>query len=358
MNNNIMRHDGKAIGDAKLEQMLEHIKERIKVDAQNRGAKNLPPLNNRRLTGYFEEHHLAFQQLVDDNGKDILFKSTCDEVVEHRSQTDARLLELDNQLYDVQHQQIATNATLKNTNSPYSHARVVLIWVLVLIITQLDGILSMPVWQALGLSVIASIWAGIIFATGLSILSYFFERLVQKGKTVLQRRLIGFSIMAFVTVLFSFMAVYRANHADQYLNDNGIHDSHVPPLLFVFLSVFFFSVAVIIKHLAFPTKAQREQKRDHDRAVKEKCEIDNRYQRLSAAKAAIKQEHAIVRKNNTEKLERGSITESIIISAAHQGYTLYKKYNQNSRPDCGHPVSFDEPYPHTFKTYFHTINQL
>lgn len=357
MNSNIIRPDSEVVGDARLEQMLEQIKERIKVDAQNRGAKNLPPLNNRRLNGYFEEHHLAFQQLVDNNGKDNLFKSTCDEVTEHKSQTDERVLELDNQLYDVQQKQIATNAALKCTRSPYSHMRVVLVLIVVFFLMQFDGALSMPVWEALGLSYIIAIWAGVIFAGALSTLSYYFERLVQKGKTLLTQRLIAFSIMAFVVTLFSLMAVYRAEHANQQLNDYGI-PSHIPPGLFVFLSVFLFSVAVIIKHFAFPNKTQREQKREYDRAVKEKSENDDEYRRLCDEKTALKQAHALVRKNSTEKLERASKIEAFIISHAKEGHALYKKYNQNSRPDSGRPWSFDEPYPHTFNTNFHTINQL
>jgi len=358
MNSNIMRPDSKAVRDAQLEQTLEQIKEHIKIDAQNRGGKNLPPLNSKRLNGYFEEHHLAFQQLVDDNGKDILFKSICDAVTEHKSQTDARVLELENQLYEVQQRQIATNAALKCTHSPYSDLRIVLVWVMVIFIMQFDGLLSMPVWEALGLSFLVSLWAGIIFAGALSILSYYFEPLVQKGKTVLQRQLIGCGIMAFVTIVFSLMAVHRAQHFEQQLNDNGVHNSHISPVLFVLLSVLFFSVAVILKHLAFPTKEQREQKHEYDRALKEKRENDDAYKRLSAEKAAIKQEHAIIRKNNTEKLERGSMIERLIISHAHAGYALWRKYNQNSRPDGGRPMSFDEPYPYTFKTNFHTINQL
>jgi hypothetical protein len=347
--------------DAYLAQSFEEIKQQSIINAQAYAARNHPPLSNKKVHSYFEENHHKYQGLIDTINAELQFKSSCNEVVEHRKVTDHLVRILQNKLSAFKTVLIGIDAKLKNWHRPFSHAQLILAWVAIGIIALFEGLLATPVFSTWGYSNIAALLMGILFASVLAAFAHLFKKIVALGRTLWQRRAITAALLLLLTLLFSFMAIQRAEYLSKTVADNSANtiNLHFSPIPFVCTSLLLFVVAAAVSYFFLPSKEQWHELQAYKEVHKAKEQNQAEQGRTEAEIAARHREHADVVHINTSLLDKGNMLEKLVISNAYGCFAEWKKQNMMHRSDNGVPVSFDDPnYPCKFNTNFHHLNLL
>jgi hypothetical protein len=346
--------------EALLHTAFEANREHIKINAQAFALKNMPKIVGDRMGAYFEEDHQRYQHPVDEVNKELQFKATCQQVADHARATEEQQRNLDNKYSAAKEKQIAIDAKFKKTPYPKGQTRQTLAWVAIGIIALFEGILSMPVYERWGYNFIESVLMGLLFAGVLAILAHTFLKIVFLGRTLWQQRVIAFSLLFFLTLLFKYMADVRADYLSGVVNANTTDalNQHFSPWPFVCISLLLFIAAVAVNYFVMPTKKERGDLLDYEKALQAKQDIEAKIAQIEADKAKVHQEHNALKASSASILEYGSMLEESIMTHARSGYALWKKHNMMHRTDNTKPDCFDQPYPFSFITNFHTIKQM
>ncbi len=346
--------------DALLQTSFEANREHIKINAQAFALKNMPRPQGNRVGAYFEEDHQRYQHLVDEVNKEVRIKATCQQVADHSRMTEAQQRDLNNKHSAAKEKQIATDAKFKKTPHPKGRIRQILAWAAVTIISLMEGILTIPIYERWAYSFIESVIMGLLFAGVLAIFAHVFLKIVFLGKTLWQRRLIAFSLVLLLTVLFTYMADVRADYLTSVVNANSADalNQRFSAWPFVCISLLLFITSVAINHFVMPTKKEKDDLKDYQRVCRAKKDIDAEIAQIEADKAKVTGENNALKASSASILEYGSMLEESIITHARAGYGLWKKHNLMHRPDNTRPDCFDQDYPFVFNTNFHAIKQM
>lgn len=357
MKTDIIRH-----GQSELEAWALHecetAKEHCKVNGSSDGGRNQPPLSSKRINPFIEEHRLRFQAIIDRINGELLFRSTYDGVVQHRAATEEQLRDNHQRHVAAREQLVAANAAVRGLQPEHGKWRMVALWGATIAVTSFEALLSEQVFEGFGYPTLVAGAASLLFAGALAAAAHTLPAAVNLGKTRLQKRLIaGFAAIT-LTGLFVFLGCHRAAYAEAQMAHEGILSFHVSPLSFILLSWLLFSVAALIHHLYYPSRAERERQRTYERALDAKRQCDEACENLSKEHNAITRAHDEVRSRAAAGMEQGHMLEQMVINAAHQGLAIYRKHNLLARPDGIRPACLDEPHTMQFNTHFHSIKDL
>jgi cell division protein FtsB len=344
--------------EAYLKSSFAEINGNAKIDAERLASKNLPRPSADRMPSYVEESHLSHQALMDKVNAEVQFKTTCGEVAEKQKSCDQKTHELRNKLAAAKEKKVQVDSKCKNVSYPVYLLRLILAELAIILISLFEGILSIPVYEIWGFNLVESILMGGLFATVLAIFAQTFLDIVNLGKTVWQRRLIAFGLLSLLTGMFTYMAIARADYLSSLANANAVDslNIHFSPLPFIFTSILLFIVAVAVHHFYMPTQEQKDAIREYKRLQKEKKAIDGEIEKIDADIKTEEKENSDLRTTNASMLVYGSMLEEMIKNNAKSCYALWKKHNLMHRPDHSKPDCFNEPYPFTFNTNFHSVN--
>ena len=351
------RYQNPAI-EAFLKSSFGEINGNAKIDAERLASKNLPRPSGDRMPSYVEEPHLSHQALMDKVNADLQFKTICGEVAEKQKSCDQKTHDLRNKSAAAKERKVQTDSSCKNAPYPSYLKHLILAQLAIGIICLFEGILSIPVYQIWGFNLVEAILMGGLFAAVLAIFAQTFLDIVNLGKTIWQRRLIAFGLLSLLTAMFTYMAIARAEYLSSLANANAVDslNIHFSPLPFIFTSILLFIVAVAVHHFYMPTQEQKEAIREYKRLQKEKKGIDAEIAKIDADIKAEEKENSDLRTTNASMLVYGSMLEELIMNNAKSCYALWKKHNLMHRPDHCKPDCFNESYPFTFNTNFHSIN--
>lgn len=343
-----------------LQAAFEINREHIKINAQSFAFKNMPRTYGDRVGAYFEEDHHRYQHLMDEVNKELQIKTTCQQVADHSRMTEARQRDLNNKHSAAKEKQIATDAKFKKTSHPKGRIRQMLACAAVIITSLTEGILTTPIYERWAYSSIESVFMGLLFAGVLAIFAHAFLKIVFLGKTLWQRRLIAFSLVLLLAVLFKYMADVRADYLTGVVNASSADalNQHFSAWPFVCISLLLFITSVAINHFVMPTKKEKDDLKDYQRICQAKKDIDAEIAQIEADKAKVTGENNALKASSASILEYGSMLEASIITHARSGYGLWKKHNLMHRPDNIRPDCFDQDYPFAFNTNFHAITQM
>jgi len=337
---------------------FDEISGKAKIDAERLASNNLPRQSGDRMPSYVEEPHLGYQALMDKVNAEVQFKTTCGEVAEKQKFCDRRTHDLQNKLAEAKEKKVQMDTKRKKVSYPVYLIRLILAHLSIMLISLFEGMLSVPVYEIWGFNLVEAILMGSLFATVLAIFAHTFLSIVSLGKTIWQRRLIALGLLSLLTAMFTYMAITRAEYLSSLANANAVDslNIHFSPLPFIFTSILLFLVAVAVHHFYMPTQEQKDAMCAYMQLNKERKAIDAEITIIEANIETLQQENSDLRNTNASMLVYGSMLEELIMNNAKRCYALWKKHNLMHRPDHCKPDCFNEPYPFTFNTNFHSIN--
>ncbi|MDB5124817.1 MAG: hypothetical protein JWP94_2946 [Mucilaginibacter sp.] len=342
-----------------LASKFKEVTEYVKISAQSVGSKNLPQLTSDNMRFYFEEFHLLHQQLIDTVGGIIPPETCVDQVLERNKITQNKQRDLHNKLITAKGNHIYTKAKHEGKSLPVSELRMIVCWAAILVVCLFDGLMAVPIFEASGFNLLESTGMAIMFSAALAVICHYSTKLIRLGKTVAQRRLIAGAILLMITLLFCFMANMRVHHLEYmvHANDNSSHEVF-SPIPFIAFSVLFFSVGIIISFFSMPTKEERNYLRQYKQLLQDIKDSDATIASLERQKDAVQIENSELRNLNGSILIYGASLEDRIIHHAHSLYALWMNENLMYRSDNGKPSCFDQAYPFTFSTNFHSFKSM
>jgi|GEM_PF-1447552 len=344
--------------EASLKSSCSEINAHATNNAEHSASKNLPQASGDHMTSYFEEPHLSHQGLINNVDAELQIQITLAEVAEKQKSTEHQTRDLQNKLATAREKKVQIDSRRKNTSFLAYVKQLILAELGIGITCSFDGALSIPVFETWGFSFIESIFLGSLFSGVFAIFAQTFLRIINLGKTIWRRRLIALGLSALLIALFTYMAISRAEYLSTAINTNAVDavNIHFSPLPFIFTSILLFIIAVAVHHFYMPTHEQTQAIREYLRLYREKKANDAEIARIEASIAAVQQENSELRNLNASILVYGGKLEERIINNAKTCYALWKKHNLMHRADNCKPDCFDEPYPFTFRTNFHSNN--
>jgi hypothetical protein len=340
------------------QQHLE-IQQEIKINAKSFGQQSLPKPMGDSLSIYFEEHHLRYQIIIDEANKNASFQSTCHSGVTEQKNSDEKIKSKRNDVEDLERQKIPMERELKALPECPSKLRVVIVIAILICISLFEGILAIPTFETLGLNLVESIVAGLLFAVIIASIAHMASRIIDLNISLQWKKILALLTMVFMCGLFFYMAKTRAD----YLTANAIDSDGnqlfvISPILIFFLSLALFVTALGLCSLYFPNKEQREVMRTKANLLKQQKALLNEIQNRKSEIMKINENLIALKEECGSILSNGCMLEEIVIHNAKIGFALWKRENFKHRPDNLKPQCFDSIYPFQFTTYFHSIKSL
>jgi len=342
--------------DSWVQQNLNEAKKHLALDAENFGIRGKPELLEENIKPYYNENHHFFHGVLNHVAKVLQPAILISEVEESERITARKIQGLNNQFIAEKEKESQCAQSLKGKQAYHSKFKLPIAWLLLSVPLIADAILNRPAFEAFGYSYLESLLISLIVAGGLTVLAHLFERIVNVGKTVWQRRAIAGSLLLIVFVLFYYLSAIRAAilTADAQSSNTSIHFSGLP---FALLSLMFFIVALAINRFLFPNAEQRRNMRELQQLQKELAEHIDMRKKIEHEIEALKQAHEELRQTNGSIYVYGCKLEESIIVAAQAGLAQWCKVNMMHRPDNGRPHCFDShEYPFHFNRHFKPID--
>lgn len=340
------------------QQHLE-IQQEIKINAKSFGQQNLPKPVADSLSTYFEEHHLRYQIIIDEANKNASFQSTCHKVVTEQKNSEEKIKNERNDIEDLERQKIILERQLKALPEGPSRLRIIVVLAILICISMFEGILAIPTFETLGLNLLESIVAGILFAVIIASIAHMASRIIDLNISLRWKKILAVLTMVLMSLLFYYMAKTRAD----YLTANAIDSEGnqlfvINPVLIFFLSLALFVTALGLCSLYFPNKEQREVMRTKALLLKQQKTLSNELQNKKSKIVKINEDFIALKEECGSTLSNGCMLEEIVMHNAKIGFTLWKRENLKVRQDNLRPQCFDSIYPFQFTTYFHSIKSL
>jgi len=347
----------KRFSNASLEALLntafETLLSHIKLKAEQLGRSNLPRLINDSMKSYWEAWHHEYQALIDTINTTLQCQVTCFEVVENDRLATDTIRDLEHKLSDAEHESIPIENEVKNTTPPNNRRSILKARICICLVACFDTLLNCKYFQLLGNTYAEAVGIGIFFAAVLVIFAHLTPKIILRfGKTVRQQKIIATLILAFMTVVFWFLACLRSD----YLNANGTSGVHYSPWFFTILSLFLFAVAVFAYLFLMPSKADTEAIERYNSLVARQqhcnCTISDLTAQINTARKA----KSDFRVDNSSIVLYGNMLEKQAINQAKKGYATMKDELLRFRTDHAKPDCFDDEYPFNFNRNFDQID--
>ena len=345
--------------EAVIDQKIALIEQHIPIVAVGYAEKREPPLSNEDLSPYIGEFHVQYQEILYLNNDSIQTNNLEANRIKDNERTRDDIAELQNQLTASKEDQLKKERERPILKQPFPMLRLYLAWVAVGMLSLFEGLMNRPSFSAWGYNLLEACCMAVALAVLLAIFAHSFERIVNKGVTLWQRRMIAIALLLFIGMVFWYLADVRAKLlSSQAADSTGDTSLSFSPIPMVLLSMLLFLASVLICHFFLPTREQRAALRDYRRQI---VEIEEEHNKIAQLEAAIKSKEAAndeLNRVHNSLQEYGAILEQRIMTKAEHGLELWKKHNFLHRSD-GRPKSFDNTeYPFKFKTFFHHVNLM
>ncbi len=249
-----------SIQDTVLEEMIQkrdsELKEQTRKNAKHFARQNLPAPESDNISHYTGEIKAGYEKLASE--------------VMHYLQPEAHFPEakMDADFFKEKDKNLENEIKVREDNNRndeyemgnFNHGSIVkrMIWagILSLIVTLGEIIFNTKAFQVTGESMLFALILSFSVSVAVLAFAHFSTFLYKGAKTTLQRRLILFGCLTFVTIVFSVLAIFRS----EYLAD---HEVHINPSYFVVVNLFFFIVSAFLSFFILPTWTEIKQNTQH-----------------------------------------------------------------------------------------------
>ena len=159
--------------------------------------------------------------------------------------------------------------------------------------------------------------------------------LYQKVKTNFEKRIVVFSSLAIVTIVFLFIAYFRSI----YLSN---HNVHISPTYFVVFNLFFFIISALLSFFVLPTFNEMKEQYKHIKLYYAVKRRDKEIKKLMDEKDALRTEHHETEKERIQKIYLAKYVIDLIKKMHGESIGTFKGTNHFLRPDRKTPVCFSD----------------
>jgi len=340
-----------------LEAALNEIEHKAVLGSQAIAWRNLPLQTGDSYAPYFEEYHMLFQKLVDHRNMVHEPKAAFMKAGKATQQAEKENHSLVNKLPNLERRKSQVIRELESLHpSPKTkkwYRTLILFGVISVCLS--DSLYNLPTFEAWGMSYLGALVLALVFGIVLAFFAHLFPRIVSLGKTLWQRSLIAFGLLAGFFIIFLFFGEMRADYLAKIASENG-STAHYSALPFALVSTVLLIVAIAIPHFFSPTKEELEIKTRHEKLTKDKSDLENEIAGIENQRKANDANKDRVHLESSSQLNTGFTDEQKIIAHAMMTFSSFKKTNLLHRDDRVKPNSFNEPYPFIFKTYHNFDN--
>lgn len=341
--------------ESELEQELSDLESQWTIDAEVKGARNIPSLSETNVKPYVAHFHHTAQAIATSISAILQPAVLISEVIESEKNMDRRIRELSNKLTPLKEEENKLKKRLENEHRPFGRWRMPVVWVAMCLPLLADGLLNISCFQAYGYNYIEAVGVSILLAGALALLAHFFDRLVAIGKALWQRRLIALGILLTLASFFYFIADIRAEALSIEASSSGAATNYSPFPLTLF-STLLFIVAVCVNRFGYPTRDERKAMREYKEVVQRYQSIAKERKRIEDAIEAIKTLHEELIQMNGSIYVHGGKLEETVINRTWAAYGKWQSTNMMFRPDGARPAAFNgDEYPFIFKQSFREI---
>lgn len=335
-----------------LEPALNEIEQKATLGSQAIAWRNLPLQTGDSYAPYFEEYHMLFQKLIDHGNAVHEPKAAFMKAGKATQTAEKENHALVNKLPNLERRKNQVIGELESLHPSYKTKMWyrALIVVGVIAVCLSDALYNLPTFESWGMSYLGALVMAVVFGAALVFFAHVFPRIVSLGKTLWQRRLIAFGLLAGFFVIFLFFGQMRADYLAKIASENG-STAHYSALPFALLSEFLLVIAIAIPHFFSATKEELEIKSRHEKLTKDKKDLVNEIADIDNKRKTNEANKDRVHLESGSQLNTGYSDEQKVISHAMMTFSSFKKTNLLHREDRVKPNSFNEPYPFIFKTY-------
>lgn len=224
----------------------------------------------------------------------------------------------------------------------------------ILSICSADGLLMIPVFLKMGLSLYEAIIGSLL--TGILFLAYTFLApfIVMLGRTRIQRILIATGLVILTVLFFYYMSIYRADYfaLREVMEDGTIIILNSPsPWMFTTISVFMLMLSTGLDYF-FSLTGDEWKILWQDIKNKRYFRANSRkLNRINKALEDVDAKTEIIRNESSSDFLEGRSNELLIISKAKQAYSEFLDVASRSKLLAGSTIE-QSKYPYEFTRYF------
>lgn len=339
--------------DPKLEeeirQVTHQLEELILQEGASNGRVEIPKSIGDSYSLYFSVHHSKIQNLIDKVATTLQPRTTIASVVQHQQLTKDEIINKSRAISDKQRESIKLKSAIKEHSALGTYSKIILIYVITVLIGLTEAFFALPIFESFGYSKGEAIIVSLLYGMVLTVFSHFVIRIINLGKTKIQRRIIAVCLAFFTIGLFTYLSASRVLYIAETAKASGF-TLILSPVPFILMATLILGIAVAVVHFGLPSKDEKAKiKAQRDLILKDKAlsnEIKSEFLEIEGKN----QLHASLRFEQGSKIEYGYSLEIMLTHKAEYLFNLYKIENQKHRNtpcDC-----INEPYTLKFKYYF------
>ena len=228
------------------------------------------------------------------------------------------------------------NSLIRKEKRYNSQVRPILIF-LVLI----DAIISGTALQAMGYSLIVSYVIGLAIGIGIFFIAENLPEIIQKGRTLWEKRLISIGAFAFLFCIFYVLGIFRSTT----FNASTDYGSGIEPIYFACLNMFFSIIATLVVYFKGLNKAEKKIL-DRYHITKDEVErLESEIKNLKALIVKVREEEASSELTRKQILMYAENIEELIQRLYEESQKTFYSTNCIHRSDGKTPRFFEKPIP-------------
>lgn len=333
---------------AELEQGLLKQHSVIMEDVSLNLAKDLASLNkpepDKKEDHYSDPIFSAYKKMGINTKKELQVDIESHSIIADKEEAETKLKNLgkslnakENELRLQTRELEKQGNTLLKRDKRYKTVRFFLIFIILV-----DTFLSAAALQAMQYSLLASYIIGSAIGIGTFLIAEHLPELIQKGKTVMQRRLIAISSFVVLSGLFYVLGIFRTLSVTggEVATSEGIK-----PIYFTCLNLFFVLVSTLAVYFNKLNKKER-QKLDEWKLKKETVEkLSKEVQKLTQEIQEIRTKQAEAELTRKQLILYAKDLQALIQSYFEESLKTFYATNLIHRSDGKTPICFSNPMP-------------
>jgi len=345
-----MKFSGSDALKDRIEKKLAELLEKVESNAAISAKGERPFLIGDDMRLYTERTHIEHQRLIEEINEELQPEATkfavrtADDSVRKRViQLISGLPGLEDKLREVMKkvQGIKLSPKLKNVK-----------WVkaTVMINSFVEGVLTIPLFNAWGLNQIFAALSGIGFGFVINAFVHRVGWIINLGRTVWQKRIIGIAIAIALFAFFYYFAELRAEYLSAVLQKEGL-TVHYPALPFALISMLLIATSIALEQSKMPSDQEIAVKDEYDAITAEIATIKGEIDSINEQANSLDNEKDGFKLTSASMIEFGASLEQLVIHHSKLCYLRFQEVNFQNRSD-GRPDCFGIEYPYAFQTYF------
>jgi len=333
---------------AELENALleEHqvIMEEISINLAKDLAKLDKPEAEKKEDHYSDPIYSAYRKMGITAKKELQIEIESHSIISDKIEADREIKDLGKELHEKQNELRLKNRELEKENNTllkketrYNKIR----WFLGGVIL-VDTFLSAAALQAMKYSLLVSYIVGLGIGFGIFLLSEHSPEIINKGRTLLEKRMIAIGSFLLLGVIFYMLGIFRTFGitGEDTANTEGIR-----PIYFVCLNMFFVITTTLVSYFNKLTKSER-QKLDQWKLKKEATqELNKDINNIKSKIQSIRKKHTEAELARKQLLIYARDIQVLIQSYYEQSLKTFYSTNLIHRSDGKTPVCFSNEIP-------------